>query len=95
VNAAPLTPAPRTVASPVQDVFDSVASPRFTGQGFTLTRAALALADAARSPSLIGLSYESGPRYAVELRKGPAFRAYRTGGVIAFTDLSVALYAEP
>ncbi len=95
VSGAPLTPAPRTVASPVQDVFDSVASPRFTGQGFTLTRAALALADAARSPSLTGLSYESGPRYAVELRKGPGFRAYRTGGVIAFTDLSVALYAEP
>lgn len=95
MSGAPLTPAPRTVPGAVRDVFDSVASPRFTGQGFTLTHAALALTDAAGSTALTGSSYEPGPRYVVELRKGPGFRAARSGGVIAFTDLSVALYAEP
>jgi cyanophycinase len=93
-GAPAFTPAGGPVTSPVPDIFDSPLAPGFTGQGFRLTRAALLLAGSAGSPSLTGLSYESGPRYVIELSKGPGFSVYGNGHPVAFGDLRVALYAR-
>lgn len=92
-GSRPLAPADQAVASPVPDIFDSPAAPGYTGTRFTLTRAAIGLAGARRSATLIGTSYESDPRFAVELRKGPGFLACTSEGAVAFADLSVSLYS--
>jgi cyanophycinase len=82
----------RVAASPVEDIFDSAAAEH---KGFRLTRAALDLAGAARSVVLQGMSYETNPVYAVELRKGNGFAAYGAGAAIAFAGLGVAMYSSP
>lgn len=96
----PLTPAGRTATSPVTDIFDSAAAE--DGHGFRLTRAALDLAGAARSTTVLGTTYETGPVYTVALTKDTGFSAYGTaqlsggtGAAIAFTGLTVAMYPSP
>jgi cyanophycinase len=89
-GGAPLSPADRGAASPVEDVFDSAAAD--TDAGFRLTRAALDLADAARSDTLVGHSYEVSPVYTVVLSKAAGFTAYRAGARVGFAGLTVAMY---
>ena len=89
-GASPFSPADRVAASPVEDVFDSAAADQ---RGFRLTHAALDLAGAARSDTLTGHSYETTPVYAVVLTKTGRFAAYQTGTELAFTGLTVAMYA--
>jgi cyanophycinase len=84
-----LTLADRTAASPVEDIFDSAAADR---KGFRLTRAALDLAGAGRSTTLLGLTYETNPVFTVALRKGNAFTAWGNGTATAFADLTVSMY---
>ncbi|HZE31476.1 MAG TPA: cyanophycinase [Actinoallomurus sp.] len=92
-GSPPLRPADRAAVSPVQDIFDSAAADR---EGFRLTRAALDLAGAGRSVSLLGETYETNPVFEVALRKGNGFRAYgnRSGAAIAFADLTVSMYSS-
>jgi cyanophycinase len=95
--ARPLTPADRAAASPVTDIFDSSAAAH---HGFRLTHAAFDLAAAARSTTLLGTTYETGPVYTVALAKDAGFAACTTGGppggaAIAFTGLTVAMYPSP
>ena len=87
-----LAPVDRAASTPVQDVFDSAAADH---HGFRLTRAALDLAGAARSTTLLGLTYETNPVFTVELRKEDGFRAYGAGAAIAFTGLTVSMYPAP
>lgn len=91
-GARRLAPADREATSPVEDIFDSAAGDR---KGFRLTHAAIDLAGAARSPLLIGMSYETEPVFDVALRKDDGFTAYAGGAAIAFAGLTVALYASP
>ena len=93
-GSPPLRPVDRAAVSPVQDIFDSAAAER---KGFRLTRAALDLAGAGRSVSLLGVSYETNPVFEVALRKGNGFRAYgdRSGAAIAFAGLTVSMYSSP
>jgi hypothetical protein len=90
-----LKPADRTAVSPVQDIFDSAAADR---KGFRLTRAALDLAGAGRSPLLLGMTYETNPVFVVALRKGDGFAAYGNGkgggAAVAFADLTVSMYSS-
>jgi cyanophycinase len=86
-----LSPADRMTASPVQDVFDSAAADQ---RGFTLTRAALDLASAGRSPGLLGLTYETNPVFVVSLRKESGFVAYGRGSATAFGNLLVTMYSD-
>jgi cyanophycinase len=87
-----LTLADRIAASPVQDIFDSAAADR---KGFRLTRAALDLAGAGRSTTLVGLTYETDPVFTVALRKGNTFTAWGNGAATAFADLTVSMYPAP
>jgi cyanophycinase len=91
-GARPLTTVDRAAASPVEDIFDSSAADR---KGFRLTHAALDLAGAARSTTLLGTTYETDPVFAVTLAKGNGFAAYATGAAIAFTGLTVSMYPSP
>jgi cyanophycinase len=86
--------AARAAVSPVPDIFDSALAPGFTAKGFTLTDAALDLAGAGRSRMSLGTTYETGPRFVVELRKGNGFAAYRRGDVISFADMDVSMYSS-
>ncbi|MCW2861885.1 MAG: hypothetical protein JWP48_3593 [Actinoallomurus sp.] len=87
-----LAPVDRAAASPVEDIFDSAAADR---KGFRLTRAALDLAGAARSTTVLGMTYETNPVFVVDLRKGNGFSAYGAGAAIAFADLTVSMYSSP
>ena len=97
--ARPLTPADRAAASPVADIFGSAAAGR---EGFRLTRAALDLAGAARSTTLLGTTRETDPLFVVALTKEAGFTAYgtshgtgrSTGAATAFTGLTVAIYSS-
>ena len=92
-GARALVPEERVADSPVRDVFDSPAAGRDEAR-FALTSAALDLARSARSVRVIGTSYESEPRFTVELVKGGGFRAYLVGGAVAFTDLVVSIHGS-
>lgn len=91
-GAVPLATADRDAASPVEDVFDSAAADR---DRFSLPRAAADLAGSSRSVTVVGHSYETTPVYAVVLRKAGGFAAYRVGAAVAFTGLTVEMYALP
>jgi cyanophycinase len=91
-GARPLTPVDRVVASPVEDIFDSAAADQ---KGFRLTHAAIDLAGAGRSTTLLGMSYETNPVFVVALRKGDGYAAYESGAEIAFAGLNVSMYASP
>lgn len=93
-GARPLTPAERAAASPVGDIFDSAAAVPFDRKGFRLTHAALDLAGAARSPTLLGTTYETNPVFVVVLGKEDGFTAYATGAAIAFAGLTVSMYSS-
>ncbi|WP_329235012.1 cyanophycinase [Actinoallomurus sp. NBC_01490] len=91
-GAVPLAAADHAAVSPVEDVFDAEAS----DQGrFGLTGAAVDLAEAARSVTVVGHSAQSAPVYAVVLRKAGGFAAYRIGTAVAFVGLTVEMYALP
>jgi cyanophycinase len=85
-----VVPADRSAVSPVPDIFDS---PAAGVKGFTLTKAAIDLAQAGRSRTLLGMTYEKSPQFTVALLKGNGFRAYRRGAVISFADLTVSMYS--
>jgi len=91
-GARRLTPVDRVVASPVEDIFDSAAADR---KGFRLTHAAIDLAGAGRSTTLLGMSYETNPVFVVALRKENGYVAYESGAAIAFAGLSVSMYPSP
>jgi len=88
-----LTPAGRSAASPVQDIFGSSAAGG--GGGFRLTRAALDLAGAGASTTVLGLTYETNPVFAVALAKENTFTAWGEGAATGFTDLTVSMYPSP
>ncbi len=90
-GAQVLVPEQRVASSPVADVFDSPGAPGHREAGFTLTGAALDLAGSGRSVAVRGVTFESGPRYVVELRKGAGFGAWRSGRAVTFGDLSVSI----
>jgi cyanophycinase len=87
-----LTPADRAAASVVEDIFDSAANDR---KGFRLTHAALDLAGAGRSATLLGQTYETNPVFTVALRKGDTFTAWGNGAATAFANLTVSMYSSP
>ncbi|WP_285624423.1 cyanophycinase [Actinoallomurus iriomotensis] len=91
-GAVPLATADRAAASPVEDVFDATVADH---ERFSLPRAAVDLAGAARSVTVVGHSYETTPVYAVVLRKTGGFAAYRVGAAVAFVGLTVEMYALP
>jgi cyanophycinase len=93
-GARPLAPVDRAAASPVGDIFDSAAAEPFDGKGFRLTHAALDLAGAARSTTLLGTTYETNPVFVVALGKEDGFTAYATGAAIAFAGLTVSMYSS-
>jgi len=87
-----LTPVDRHAVSPVQDIFDSSAADH---KGFRLTNAALDLAGAGRSTTLLGQTYETNPVFTVALSKGNGFAAWGVGAATAFADLTVSIYSAP